>query len=122
MRIILIWNESNLNIKELEMNNDIIISVEDALQQTGIDTEELAAELEYFADSLLKLAQRYKADKNGDLNITDIDRFSLDLCCGDFGDELFVLQTKARKVLAPFNNQLLENYLASTEHTEEGVE
>jgi len=88
-------------------NKDIVVSVEHAQQASGINAEELAAELAYFADSIHKLAQRIKADKQGDLNITDIDRFSIDLCCGDMSDELFDLQRQTKRLLAPYQTQLL---------------
>ena len=97
------------------MNNtmDIIATTEQVAQQTGIDADELACELEYFADSLTKLAQRIKS-KEGEVNLSTIDRFSTSLTCGDMSDELSVLSTQLRRMLDPYSDRLLNQFLAET--------
>ncbi|CAB5207227.1 hypothetical protein UFOVP180_48 [uncultured Caudovirales phage] len=92
---------------------DIIASTEQVEQQTGINADELGCELEYFANSLIKLAQRIKSSE-GLVNLSTIDRFSTSLTCGDMSDELSALSQQLRRMLDPYSDRLLNQFLAET--------
>ena len=88
---------------------NIIKTPEQVELDTGINVEDYASDLRDFAHTLLGLAEYL--DGEAELDITYLDDTQTSLTCGDMTDELSILAHTMRRLLSPYQDQLLSNYL-----------
>jgi hypothetical protein len=90
------------------MTPNIYKTAEQVELDSGINIEDLASDMHDIAKDLEALARYLEAE--AELNITYLDDTQFDLVSGDMEDKLTSIKYAFKRMLAPYQTQLLINF------------
>ena len=90
------------------MTPNIIKTAQQVELDSGINLEDLASDMRDIANDLLGLARYLEGE--AELNITYLDDTQFDLVSGDMEDKLAMVKYAFKRLLNPYQTQLLINY------------